>query len=119
MKIIDMRSDTQGQSLTDFTNLQFSEASSAKLLKPASKLDDQQPFSKLFSKVFKLKEKLKHELATAVNQQEYNENMRLTVEYEQETVKARLESQREEATVTADFRREVETKILNRIGATP
>ena len=40
----------------------------------------------------------------------------MTAEYEQETVKARLESQREEAIVTADFKREVETKILNKIG---
>lgn len=58
--------------------------------------------------MFKLKESLKHDLATAVNQKEYNQNMSITAQYEGETVQARLESMREEREMISDFKREVE-----------
>jgi hypothetical protein len=51
---------------------------------------------KLFSKVFNYKERLKHDLQTAINQKSFHESTVMQASYELEAIDARLESFRED-----------------------
>jgi hypothetical protein len=60
LKIIDMRGEDSAV-LSDFKNLQVSEVKSS-FVSHKPKLFTDKPFTKLFNKVFQLKERLKHDL---------------------------------------------------------
>lgn len=62
-----------------------------------------------------MKERIKHELQSAVNQKTYQSDIKLSADYEKELLESRLETQRESLNKLQHFKLQVQTRIVTPI----
>ncbi|TNV83389.1 hypothetical protein FGO68_gene17757 [Halteria grandinella] len=104
MKIIDMT--------TAATNyIDSSKFATTNIAKPVKALKNEG----LFGKVLALKERIKHELQSAVNQKGYQTDVKVTAEYEKELVASRLENQRESLQILQHLKSQVHSRLVSPI----